>query len=127
MEKIISIGLIAAAGITASSISFSGGIPQSFPVHTTAINNMPPQAINRKPSFPPSRAMSGQGGTQMLRFPSMPSQSIQGTSQIPVGPGLEGFKSRGSRRPWAVTKNHKTGTPLRRGFLYPVSSGQLLP
>lgn len=99
MNKIISIGLIAIAGVTASSIAFSGGIPQNFPAHSTAINNMPPQAINRLPAFPPSRAMGGQGGTQMPSFPSMPSQSIQGTSNIPVGPGLDGFSNRGNRRP----------------------------
>ena len=96
MKKIYSIGLIAIAGITVSTAAFSGGIPQSFPAHSTAINNMPPQAISNQPAFPPSRAM---GGTQMPSFPTMPSQSIRGTSQIPPGPGLDGFNSRGSRRP----------------------------
>jgi len=99
MKKIISTGLIAIAGITLSSIAFSGGIPQSFPAHTNAINNMAPQAISNQPAFPPSRAMGGQGGAQMPSFPSMPSQSTRGTSQIPPGPGMDGFNSRGSRRP----------------------------
>ncbi|MGD2137817.1 MAG: hypothetical protein PVF08_06140, partial [Gammaproteobacteria bacterium] len=99
MKKIVSIGLIAITGVTVSSIALAGGIPQSFPAHSNAINNMPSQAINRQPSFPPSRAMGGQGGSRMPEFPSMPAQSVQGTSRIPTGPGLDGFNSRGSRRP----------------------------
>jgi len=99
MEKSISTGLIAVAGLTVSSVALSGGIPQSFPAHSTAINNMPTQAISNQPTFSPGRAMGGHGSAQMPGFPSMPSQSIPGTSRIPPGPGLDGFNNRGSRRP----------------------------
>ena len=92
MKKIISIGLIAMAGVAMSSVVVSGGVPGSFPAHSTAIGKMPTQATSRQPAFPPSRAMSGQGGTR-----SIPSQSMQGTSRIPSGPGLDGFNNRGRR------------------------------
>jgi len=98
MKKSFAIGLITMAGVAMSSAAISaGGIPQSFPAHTTAIGKMPSQATSRLPSFPPSRAMGGQGGAPT--FPSMPSQSSQGTSHIRAGHGLDGFSSRGSRRP----------------------------
>jgi hypothetical protein len=99
MKNILSISLIAIAGITMSSAALSGGIPQSFPAHTTGIGNMPSQASGNQPSFPPSRAVGGQGGAQPPSFPSMPSQSTQGTSRIPSGPGRDGFNNRGNRRP----------------------------
>jgi hypothetical protein len=93
MKKIISIGLIAMAGVAVSSVALSEGrIPQSFPAHSTAMGKMPMQAKDRQPSFPPSRAMSGQGGAR-----SMPNQSLQGTSRIPSGPGRTGFDGRGRR------------------------------
>lgn len=97
----ISISLIAIAVTSMSSVAVSGGgIPQSFPANSTAIGKMPSQAINRLPGFPPSRAMGGQHGTTMApSFPTMPSQSLQGTSRIPSGPGLDGFNNRGNRRP----------------------------
>jgi hypothetical protein len=98
MKKIISIGLIAMAGVTMSSIALSGGrIPQNFPAHSTAMDKMPMQAKDRQPSFPPSRAMGGQGGAHTPSFPSMPNQSLQGTSRIPNGSGLNGFNNRGRR------------------------------
>ena len=100
MKKIISFGLVAMAGFAMNSIALAGGgIPQGFPAHGTAIGNMPAQATIRQPSFPPSRAMSGQYGAQTQSFPNMPGQSIQGTSRIPSGSGLNGFNNRGSRRP----------------------------
>ncbi len=99
MSKIITISLMAIAVTTGSSIAVSGGgIPQGFPANINAIGNMPSQATNRQPAFPPSRAI-GSYGAQVQSFPSMPSQSIQGTSRIPTGPGLDGFNNRGSRRP----------------------------
>ena len=99
MKKIISICLIAFAGISVSPIALSGGgIPQSFPANSTAFGHMPSQATSRLPGFPPSRSMGAQGGAQMPSFPSMPSQSIQGTSRIPAGSGLNGFNNRGSHR-----------------------------
>jgi hypothetical protein len=93
MKKIISISLIAMAGVAMSSVALSSGrIPQSSPAHSTAMGKMPMQAKDRQPSFPPSRAMSGQGGAQ-----SMPGRSAQGTSRIPSGSGLNGFNNRGRR------------------------------
>lgn len=98
MKKIISIGLIAMAGVAMSSVALSGGgIPQNFPAHSTAIGKMPMQAKDRQPSFPPSRAMSGQGGARTQSIPSMPDRSLQGTSRIPSGPGQTGFNNRGRR------------------------------
>jgi len=101
MNKMISISMLAIAVTTMSSVAVSGGgIPQSFPANSTAIGKMPSQAINRQPGFPPSGAMGGQGGATLApSFPSMPSNSLQGTSRIPSGPGLDGFNNRGNRRP----------------------------
>ena len=102
MKKLISTSLIAIAGFTMSSIALSaGGIPQSFPAHSTAIGKMPSQAISRQPSFPPARAMptipTRPAMPTIPTRPAMPSQSIQGTSRIPAGPGLNGFNNRGPR------------------------------
>ena len=91
MKKILSISLFAIAGLAMSSVALSaGGIPQSFPAHSTAIGKMPSQV--RLPSFPPARAMP-----TIPTRPAMPSQSIPGTSRIPAGPGLNGFNNRGPR------------------------------
>ena len=96
LKKIISISLVVMSGLAVSSVAVSGGVPGSFPAHSTAIGKMPSQASDRQPSFPPSRAMSGQGArTQSI--PSMPNQSVQGTSRIPSGQGLNGFNNRGRR------------------------------
>ena len=98
MKKIISIGLIAMAGVAMSSVVVSGErIPQNFPAHSTAIGKMPSQATSRQPTFPPSRAMSQPSGARIQSIPSMPNQSMQGTSRIPSGPGQDGFNNQGRR------------------------------
>ena len=97
MKKIISVSLIAMAGLAVSSVAVSGGIPGSFPANSNGLNKMPTQATSRQPAFPPSRAMGQPSVPQVQSIPSMPSQSIQGTSRIPSGPGRDGFNNRGRR------------------------------
>jgi len=98
MKKIISISLVAAAGLAMSSIALSaGGIPGSFPANSNGLSKMPSQATSRQPAFPPGRAMGQPSAPPVQSIPSMPNQSIQGTSRIPGGPGRDGFNNRGRR------------------------------
>lgn len=98
MNKVTPISLVAIAGLAMSSIALSGGgIPGSFPANSNGLSKMPAQATSRQPAFPPSRAIGQPGVPQVRSIPSMPSQSIQGTSRIPSGPGRDGFNNRGRR------------------------------
>jgi hypothetical protein len=98
MKKIISISLIAMAGLAVSSAALSGGgIPGGFPAHDTAVGKMPAHVYGSLPTFPPSRAVSQPSGVQTQSIPSMPDRSLQGTSRIPSGPGRDGFNNRGRR------------------------------
>ena len=97
MKKIISVSLIAMAGLAVSSVAVSGGIPGSFPANSNGLSKMPTQATSRQPAFPPGRAMGQPSAPPVQSIPSMPSQSIQGTSRIPSGPDRDGFNNRGRR------------------------------
>jgi hypothetical protein len=70
MKKIISISLIAMAGLAVSSAALSGGgIPGGFPAHDTAVGKMPAHVYGSLPTFPPSRAVSQPSGVQTQSIP----------------------------------------------------------
>ena len=85
MKKKISISLIAAVGLTVSSVALSGGgIPGSLPANDRTIGKIPSHVYGRLPTLAPSRAMSSQRSSGRIpqSFPAhstalgkMPSQA----------------------------------------------------
>ncbi len=101
MQKIMTVAVLAVASLGLSAQAISGGIPQSFPANSQALEHRSSKAAERMPAFPPSKAMGqpAMKGTPNVQGFEMPDSSLQGTSRIPAGPGLDGFNNRGSRRP----------------------------
>ena len=121
MKKVISISLIAVAGLAVSSVALSGGgIPGNFPAHGTAVGKMPAHVYGSLPTFPPSRAVSQPTGggipqsfpahnTAMDKMPSQakdrqpsfpPSRAVSQPSGVQTQsmPGMPGQSTQGTNR-----------------------------